>query len=851
MANNLADFKVNELYPALFDKIDKAFPEFDFKLIAGNWKSYYRLDLSKSSAKDKTYVGKNRPDLVSENGGETLSLIDLDIRLHGGNFLTSLKRLADICGLELPDTDSEEYKAYEERQRHREDALRTFKDALWSGSAEAEKVLSYLRDSRRWTDEEIKKAELGYIDETIKATLPDYSEYDSGREEKAVDGSSIPVKIGTTHRLVIPYRSKGRLFGFKVRDVETRTKTKYLNTRGLSKSGGLFAIPIGCKDVTIVEGELDALHAIVKGAANVVATTGNGAGEEQVRDAIKGGVKRFTLLFDNDEAGSKFTESSIATIERLRAEAYVASLPEGSKDTDEFLQFHTIEEWKEAVENAIPSHVWRLRRTISKYSDKATELGGLNGKELNDFFSEAEAVVNSAPTNWREILFAELQNNEAALPYYKTEDLRSFMDEAYVREQAKTRKTEAERAALSISDSLKAGDVDAALKTMRDTSTTLSATEKATKFAKTFAPLSVVDATSLLSEIREGVPTGYEFRQGHNKVTLKLNAGLTFVCGYTGHGKTTFLNNVLLNVAKRDRAIGNGRKCLYFSYEMDKRRVLYDLINTYVNDPDIQRYNPLESIQSYYRGAGSKYFKNERRPDGLTHFEYFKRESETFLREYISTGAISIVEENFKVEELIEAIRYYLKHNSVTAIFIDYAQLIYSEEYSRQRTEEIKKVVNDLKDFANATQLPIVLAAQFNREGGESPVDVLAKNIGEGGDFERIAETCIGIFNLKELRPLQDKNKSEAVKRLLFDLDVIGKHTAENGKLVYDELEPIYDRLFVRLIKRRFEAYPIDVILEWEGKTKFIKANAPESLDVTPQQQTIDFQAEASEEAPF
>ena len=105
--------------------------------------------------------------------------------------------------------------------------------------------------------------------------------------------------IGSTHRLTIPYRSGGSVKGFKFRTIGDH-KPKYLNSTGLDRLGGFFNL-LGIKedkDIVIVEGELDSLHATAKGVDNIVATGGSSIVPEQVKDAIKRGAKSFTLCFD-------------------------------------------------------------------------------------------------------------------------------------------------------------------------------------------------------------------------------------------------------------------------------------------------------------------------------------------------------------------------------------------------------------------------------------------------------------------------------------------------------------------------------------------------------------------------
>ena len=86
---------------------------------------------------------------------------------------------------------------------------------------------------------------------------------------------------------------------------------------------------------------------------------------------------------------------------------------------------------------------------------------------------------------------------------------------------------------------------------------------------------------------------------------------------------------------------------------------------------------------------------------------------------------------------------------------------------------------------------------------------------------QRIADTCIGLFNLKELHPLpKNQEEEKAAKKLLQDLGVA---TYAPG----DKLEPIDGKVFARLMKRRYGYYPLDIVLDWEGRTKYFKPNVP------------------------
>lgn len=842
MANALTEFKEREILPRLLQSgyIKTALPRYDFREKGNKWVTPFHVNGDRSSDLDQSYIYKNGSSLHDQNG-DKLSIIDLYRRETGEDFPTALRSLANLCGVGhlFPEYDSEEWRAYKEIQEKREEANSRFVSALWSGTPEANRVLDYIR-SRNWTDEEIKRASLGYADEELIKILPFTDTHSTNQTTGETRENNL---LGRAYRLTIPYRGGSTLYGFKFRDIDHATKAaqaeaegkeynlpKYLNTTGLSKNADLFGIPVSVSDITIVEGELDALHAKAKGADNVVATTGGRASDSQIDAALKRGVKRFTLLYDNDESGRGFIEPTIEAIEKRGAEVYIAYLPDNVKDADEYLASHSLEDWKNIIDGATPSYIYSYDVIFNKY----VALGELTDKQREDFFDEVEALLNSAPMiarpHNRQYLYDQIATTEEALRF-KVDDFRAYADKRYIREQAKQRKQEITSASSTIASLTKEGKIDEALKLMRETASTQGTQDRATEYAKIFSPLRSSELDSYLSEIPEGIPTGITFKEGRNEEKLSLNSGLTFICGYRGHGKTSFLNNIALNEVKRNIHHRTGKSVLYFSYEVDKRRLITDLLNTFVNDPELQRTKtPIDAIHSYFKGHGGRFFSSSTRADGRSHYDHFIEKKEEFSRDYLDSGNLIIVDENYKVEKLLDAIRYYLSIYTPSIVCIDYAQLIYSEDYSRQRTEEIKKVVNDIKDFANKEGIPFVLAAQFNREV-YTPVSVDTRNIGEGGDFERIADTCIGLFNLKELKPMGGakgaKEEVAEAKKLLSRL------TGDN----ITELSPIPNKLFVRLMKRRYGYYPLDTLLDWEGRTKKITLNDEEELLRRPEEE--------------
>ena len=113
MSKEITDWVKYELYPNLFERIDTALPEHNFKRYAGGWKSKTYLNGSPHKHRDdKTVVTKTAPGRILEQGGESLSLVDYVIRRDGGEFIEAVKTLADVVGLQLPkgEYNKEEYK---------------------------------------------------------------------------------------------------------------------------------------------------------------------------------------------------------------------------------------------------------------------------------------------------------------------------------------------------------------------------------------------------------------------------------------------------------------------------------------------------------------------------------------------------------------------------------------------------------------------------------------------------------------------------------------------------------------------------------------------------------------------
>src|SRR5680860_863743 len=102
--NNITEWIKYELYPILFENIDKAFPEHNFKRFSGGWKSKTYLNgTAHSSRQDKVVVSKKRPGYILEQGGDAVGLIDYVMERDSIEFFPAVENLSKQVGLSIPE----------------------------------------------------------------------------------------------------------------------------------------------------------------------------------------------------------------------------------------------------------------------------------------------------------------------------------------------------------------------------------------------------------------------------------------------------------------------------------------------------------------------------------------------------------------------------------------------------------------------------------------------------------------------------------------------------------------------------------------------------------------------------
>ena len=793
--SNITDWIKYELYPTLFQSIDTALPEHNFKRYSGGWRSKTYLDGSPHKDRaDKTVVSKKAPGYILENGGEVVGLVDYVMRRDRVEFIQAVKTLADVVGLQLPkgEFNQEGYQRYKDQATLLEDCNSYFIYCL-ENSKGADEVRAYL-SSRGYSDEDIKTIELGYIpdqDKLFKYLLS------KGYSQSLIDEVvKLNKGIGSTHRLTIPYRSGGSVKGFKFRTVGDATP-KYLNSTGLDRLGGFFNLSgvKGDKDVVIVEGELDSLSATARGVENVVATGGSSIASDQVKDAIKRGAKSFTLCLDTepgkeDETAKRLTSAIEVILGEGVNRVYIATLPDlgGDKtDPDRLIKESGVEAFREAIRGALPYYEYKLQETLSKYG-KIEEERGLQPKDIDSLLDEVVETASQIPDATDRDRYKKLFTSlEAIKGLGISEESLSITVDRLTSTRDKEAQAKEFKKLLSEATQLQdKGETDKALELLDSKVKEVKLKDKATEFSSLMIPIKENELKERQANKPESLNSGYTI--GGEPLLLPSGA-ISILTAPTSHGKTTFLINMALNVAQSNP----DTETYLFSYEEDGDSILINTLNTYL-DEEISS-NNRRTLKSYFTTGSTEYIKSQSK-------DYFTSTKDKFFRELIETRRLNIHYSSYNSDTIIEAIRYLHKHAKPGAIFIDYIQLLNLPEgkyktYSRQ--EEIKEICIALKDVAVETGLPIILGAQFNREV-VNQLRLHATKIGEAGDIERIANLIVGFWN-NNFKPLATDGELNEI----------------NNKGVAP------DTLYATILKNRGGRVGLEEILSFNGNTGKIK----------------------------
>ncbi len=826
----LSYFVDEYLYPAIWRELNEVFPEMSFTYTLGKWRSPKCLDGSEpdTKRKDKTVVTQRLFHVALENGGgdargRARDLISLYMEHNSvTDRIEAIKQITQKLGLAFPEgANAQKYEAARKRREGLALSYDRQKRALFS--PEGAEALRYLKEERGYSEELIKEMGLGYISPDEARNLEE--NYKVGIAWRVED-----------YPLSIAYFSRGNVMGFKFRAIKSlEGRSKYMNTKSLGTEGmdsnpfGLTPnnLRLGDKEekVVVVEGELDALHAIALGLPNVIAVAGGKITEGKASALKKNGYKSVVILLDSDEAGQRYTGESIERVDNIGLNSLVATIPEG-KDTDEYLKNHSIAELQEVISGACFGGLWIYMKERDRYlQGSQTEAEFLEFLEryitiasryrdplkreilfeyLRKDFQEADVesiekgirksveqrIDQASKGSLRENALSTVKQASASLTSEagggEEEEAENIaeLQEALKVLQADEKRKQALQEVKAASALLTDGKEKEATQTLTTITSLLKALGTLNKAGESeFSSLLKDNTEKLWGQYREnqvGLRSNFTLtnkEEGDEPIDYDLffpSGAISIIGAVTGHGKSKILQNVALDALEE---MSKEETLLYITYEENELNVNMQFLNVYANlnvKPEGTRGSNAQTIMKYLSSGD----KNNIRADVRDAFQAKEEEWKAIRR----SGKIKIVkpDDNY-LETLLSLITFSVKNFNIKAIFIDYVQEIYVREWAKySRTDELKAAMVSLDAVAQRTRVPIIMGAQLKRETN-SPLDLYNQYIADSGWIERKASEILLVWSSKE------KCKGEGTQKTQerVEKEIPGLHLGKAGQLYF------------------------------------------------------------------
>lgn len=338
-----------------------------------------------------------------------------------------------------------------------------------------------------------------------------------------------------------------------------------------------------------------------------------------------------------------------------------------------------------------------------------------------------------------------------------------------------------------------------------------------------FRNISEEDIFEEMREDYEGLATGYrvydepknEYKHEHE---IKIPRGaITLVCGKQGHGKSTFLRNLALRIARKENEEG---EVIYLSYEESVKKIVPKFISLNfgkkIETKEFKEGGNIDRIRGYFRGEKGH----------ITNLEDFEKSLKDFngLR---TTGRFKIISPLHSSRDIVSALRAYIAQPGVkvAAVFVDYIQFMKSGRNMKEKRLDINEILNDFLNFAKETDIPVIAAAQLAKEAA-SPETMSDDNIAESADLGRYADLVLCLWNSrkkshvkKDSNYISDDPESHYQKHLVKRGFVLG----ESG------------HIYVKVCKSRDIDSGADNVFTFNGNTGVV-GDIPQGINDIPKE---------------
>lgn len=325
----------------------------DFVTLKRSGSSYKALSPFTNEKTPSFYVVPSKgifKDFSSGKGGDAITFV---MEVDGLSYVEALKYLAGKYGIEIQEEEQSDEALQAQNKRESlyivlNYASQYFQEVLHESDEGKAIGFTYFKE-RGFTDETIKKFELGYTKEIWDGLLNEAVNKGYQKELLAEAGLIID-KDGKSYdrfrsRVMFPIHNvSGKTIAFGGRKLSSTDKSaKYINspeTELYIKSKVLYGMYQGKNAIRkedncyLVEGYTDVISMHQAGIENVVASSGTALTEDQVK-LIRRYSENVTVIFDGDAAGIKASMRGIDLLLEGDLNVRAVALPEG-EDPDSY-----------------------------------------------------------------------------------------------------------------------------------------------------------------------------------------------------------------------------------------------------------------------------------------------------------------------------------------------------------------------------------------------------------------------------------------------------------------------------------------------------------------------------------
>lgn len=423
---------------------------------------------------------------------------------------------------------------------------------------------------------------------------------------------------------------------------------------------------------------------------------------------------------------------------------------------------------KEGNSPEVRDYDYRLTEILNRYSSRQGPGGALSFKDQDNFLDEVVTTASQihSPID-RDLFIGSLLR--IVEPYGITkESLEATVEKLRYKKDKETQAKGLKKILSEATQLRDKGEMDKALEILDKG---MGELKKAKGKDLLPTPLSY---EGILEEIAKTPPA---FKTGYRSLDKFIGftpGAITLIAGRPGHGKTTFMFNLLLEMSRLYK--DKGYKFYFFTYEEPTRNLSIKLLNRltaselkrYFKDyPDLAKPTNYEFIKAYIRSGRSD----------IKEIEEGKRK----LQELIDGGLITVIDRNYSVEELRSLIAWLNSKEKIGAIFIDYIQRMRTERKTQDKRTEIAHISDQVLQIAKENNLPLILGAQLNRATlSSSTKGATLENLKEAGNLEEDANTVISVYcEAREKEEDQVGEKYSTMREVDLEIKVLKNREGE------------------------------------------------------------------------